>query len=359
MKKKICIIFVLFCTCLFCFAQSEKTEAFQDPKVPFRLFETRNAWNYIMLDTVTGKMWITTPSTMILEGYATETYTQTVTVKGLYLGSDITATLSSADGVFSIDKTNISKSAAVNGTDITVTWSPATAGTYSAILTLSSTGAEDEVISITGVAEAAIPTILAEYTDLEFSTMLNESQSKEIAVSGRFLSGDVTVSLIDPNHVFSVSPSTLTVMRGEEALTPLTVTFNSASEGSFTGSVTLSSVGAEDVIISLSAMANDGGTASDAYLDIAKYATIDEAGWNTAYVNKLYEFYTRYQDVEDFSKVVTINDIERKDWNLSPNRYIDYHKEDVCPYSEVLQEFKDALRAVQEAEAAFRNVINS
>ena len=238
-----------------------------------------------------------TPSTVILEGYATETYTQTVKVKGLYLGGDITATLSSADGVFSIDKNNISKSAAANGVDITVTWSPATAGTYSATLTLTSTGAEDEVISITGVAEAAIPTILAESTDLEFSTNLNESQSKEIAVSGRFLSGDVTVSLNDPSHVFSVSPSTLTAVRGEEALTPLTVTFNSASEGLFTGSVTLSSAGAEDVIISLSAMANDGGTASDAYLNIAKYATIDEAGWNTAYVNKLYE-YREYPDAE-------------------------------------------------------------
>ena len=58
MKKSLCILFLLFFSCIFCFAQSDKTEAFQDPKVPFRLFETRNNWNYIMLDTVTGKMWI-------------------------------------------------------------------------------------------------------------------------------------------------------------------------------------------------------------------------------------------------------------------------------------------------------------
>lgn len=75
-------------------------------------------------------------------------------------------------------------------------------------------------------------------------------------------------------------------------------------------------------------------------------------------VNRLYELYTGYQDLEDFSKVVTIKDIEAKDWNLSPNRYISYHKEDVRPYSEVLQEFKDALKAVQDAEAAFRIAIN-
>lgn len=75
-------------------------------------------------------------------------------------------------------------------------------------------------------------------------------------------------------------------------------------------------------------------------------------------VDSLYELYTGYQDLEDFSKVVTIKDIEAKDWNLSPNRYISYHKEDVRPYSEVLQEFKDALKAVQDAEAAFRTAIN-
>lgn len=76
-------------------------------------------------------------------------------------------------------------------------------------------------------------------------------------------------------------------------------------------------------------------------------------------VDKLYEFYTNYKDVEDYSKVVSIKDVENKDWNLSPNRYIAYHKEDVRPYSEVLQEFKDALKAVHDAETAFRNVINS
>ena len=76
-------------------------------------------------------------------------------------------------------------------------------------------------------------------------------------------------------------------------------------------------------------------------------------------VNSLYELYTNYADKEDFSKVVTLKDIEAKDWNLSPNRYIDYHKEEVRPYADVLQEFKDALLAVQKAEAEFRSIINS
>ena len=76
-------------------------------------------------------------------------------------------------------------------------------------------------------------------------------------------------------------------------------------------------------------------------------------------VDSLYELYTNYTDKEDFSKVVTLKDIEAKDWNLSPNRYIDYHKEEVRPYAEVLQEFKDAFLAVQKAEAEFRSIIIS
>ncbi|MBQ9584409.1 MAG: M6 family metalloprotease domain-containing protein [Muribaculaceae bacterium] len=44
----------------------------------------------------------------------------------------------------------------------------------------------------------------------------------------------------------------------------------------------------------MDANAVPGGTASDAYLDIANYETIDEAGWNSTYVNKPYK-YTEYQ----------------------------------------------------------------
>ena len=75
-------------------------------------------------------------------------------------------------------------------------------------------------------------------------------------------------------------------------------------------------------------------------------------------VDRLYELYLGYKDIEDFSKVVTIKDVGAKDWNLSPNRFISYHKEDIRPYEDVLQEFKDALKAVEVAEAAFRTVIS-
>lgn len=50
------ILFIFFSSLLF--AESTKAAPIQDSKVPYRLFETSNMWTFIMLDTVTGKMWL-------------------------------------------------------------------------------------------------------------------------------------------------------------------------------------------------------------------------------------------------------------------------------------------------------------
>ena len=76
-------------------------------------------------------------------------------------------------------------------------------------------------------------------------------------------------------------------------------------------------------------------------------------------VDKIYKLYTDYTDVEDFAKVVSIGDIEKKDWNLSPNRYVEYHKEEIRPYAEVLAEFRKAIEDVRRAEAEFSQLINA
>lgn len=74
-------------------------------------------------------------------------------------------------------------------------------------------------------------------------------------------------------------------------------------------------------------------------------------------VDRIYGLYNNYENVEDFSKVVTLEEIAAKDFNLSPNRYIDYHKEEVRPYAEVLAEFKAAIQAVKDAEAEFSRLM--
>lgn len=74
-------------------------------------------------------------------------------------------------------------------------------------------------------------------------------------------------------------------------------------------------------------------------------------------VNRIYELYANYEDVEDYAKVVTLDDIAAKEYNLSPNRYVDYHKEEIRPYADVLAEFKAAIQAVKDAEAEFTRLM--
>ena len=74
-------------------------------------------------------------------------------------------------------------------------------------------------------------------------------------------------------------------------------------------------------------------------------------------VDGIFQLYTDYKDVEDYAKVVTLEDVKAKEYNLSPNRYVDYHKEEVKPYAEVLAEFKAAIQAVKDAEAEFIRIM--
>lgn len=76
-------------------------------------------------------------------------------------------------------------------------------------------------------------------------------------------------------------------------------------------------------------------------------------------VDKLYKLYLNYTDVEDFSKVVTLEEIEKKDFSLSPNRYVEYHKEEIKPYAMVKSEFLAAYEELKRCEALFAELINS
>lgn len=76
-------------------------------------------------------------------------------------------------------------------------------------------------------------------------------------------------------------------------------------------------------------------------------------------IESLYQHYLDYTDKEDVSKVVTIDDIKKKDFDLSPNKYVTYHKEEIRPYSEVLEDFRSAYNRMIEAENRFKSIINA
>lgn len=230
------------------------------------------------------------------------TATGKFTVLGANLKDNVTVTLNDANNVFSIDATTITKADTEEGKDINVTFSPTTVGNYTATVTLSSSGADDVIVTLNGTATTPVPTLTVSENVLTFNADINNDDTKTITLSGHALNGDITISLTDKAGVFTVSPTTIAA--AEIANNPVvSITFNASEEATYTGALTISSEGIDDIVINLSATASDGGTASDAYLNIAKYATIDEAGWSKATygtptgVTNLYK-YTEYPDAQ-------------------------------------------------------------
>ena len=76
-------------------------------------------------------------------------------------------------------------------------------------------------------------------------------------------------------------------------------------------------------------------------------------------IDRLYELYTQYADLEDYSKVVTLSEIAAKDYSLSPNRYVEYRREAIKPYAEVKAEFIAAYDELKRCEQHFAKLINS
>lgn len=76
-------------------------------------------------------------------------------------------------------------------------------------------------------------------------------------------------------------------------------------------------------------------------------------------IDRLYQLYLDYSDIEDHSKVVSLDEIKEKSYDLSPNKYVDYHKEEIRPYNDVLNDFRSAYSRMIEAEKKFKTLINA
>ena len=231
------------------------------------------------------------PTSIEFEGYVGDTYTQTFTVTGANLEGNITIS-KQGSSYYTVSPTTITAANAANGVQVTVTYKPTATGNTNATLTLSSTNAESVTVNVTGTAQAKVPTIKVDPASLNFNANLSSTVTKTINVTGLFLTNNITVTLNDNNGVFSVTPTTITAANAANGV-PVTVSFNSANEGNFTGSLTFTSNGAETKTVQLTASAAEGGNASDPYLNIAKYATIDEVGATVSGMSKIYK-YTEY-----------------------------------------------------------------
>ncbi len=150
------------------------------------------------------------------------------------------------------------------------------------------------------------PLIVADES-LAFETTVGTPQTKTFEVLSEGLTEDITVSLTtNPDNVFSLSSTSISRTASEEGAT-VSVTFTPTVAGSYTGSVTLSSAGAEAVTVALSATATasttpdeptpsegtllyeglSGYSGSDGTSNLASdYQYLDYKGWQT--LTKIY-----------------------------------------------------------------------
>ena len=202
--------------------------------------------------------------------------TQTFNVTGENLEGNITATLTDANGVYSINATSVSVAQAETGKDITVTFSPTTAGTFTGTITLSSTNATSVTVNLSGTATT--PELMADPEELVFDVIeAGQTTTKTFDVLGADLIGNVTVTVTEGGDVFSVDPTNISIADAEEGAT-VTVTFAPAAQGTYTGMVTLSSDRAESVNVQLNA------TATKAYPDYFD-VEITSVGLTTLYLD--------------------------------------------------------------------------
>ena len=82
------------------------------------------------------------------------------------------------------------------------------------------------------------------------ATQVNSSATKTFTVNGLALTGDVTLTLNDPNHVFTINPTVISMNNAAYGAT-VTVTFSPAAVQNYNATLTLASEGAENVTVNL------------------------------------------------------------------------------------------------------------
>lgn len=219
---------------------------------------------------------IADPETLAFNAVVGDTDTKTFEVLGENLTGNVTATVTAGSNVFSVSPANVSASAAEDGATFTVTFTPTTVGTFTGTVTLASEDAESITVQLTGTA--VIPELVADPETITFETIeAGKTATATFNVLGANLIGNVTAAVTAGNEVFSVAPTTISKADAEAGKT-VTVTFAPAEQGTYTGTVTLSSDRAESVTVQLNA------TATKAYPDYFD-VTISPVGLTTLYLD--------------------------------------------------------------------------
>ena len=76
------------------------------------------------------------------------------------------------------------------------------------------------------------------------------------------------------------------------------------------------------------------------------------------HVKQIYDWYNNYQDVENYVKVASMDDLKENDFNLNIPLYVEKVIEDNLPtVEEAMSDLKDAWQANLEAEEKFKQIL--
>lgn len=170
-----------------------------------------------------------------------------IIVSGENLKGDITLTLNDTKGVFAIDVTSIAKEDAIG--EVTVTYTPkaATGEDYDeATITLTSTGADDVKVYLTGMATLPDPELTVSAETLEMGT----EPTGTFTVTGQHLTENVTLTVTEGTAAnFEISPATIIPDEEGKVSQEVTVTYKGNSTEDEYATITVKSGNASKEVL--------------------------------------------------------------------------------------------------------------
>lgn len=74
-------------------------------------------------------------------------------------------------------------------------------------------------------------------------------------------------------------------------------------------------------------------------------------------IQKVFSLYTDYKNVLEYSKIVTLKEIEDKDYTLAINNYIEKKQRETLPPAEIRRQYFEAYQAMLAAEAKMKQLL--
>ena len=165
----------------------------------------------------------------------------------------------------------------------------------------------------------ADPAIVAEES-LSFSTAAGSSQTKQLEVMSEGLTENITLTLSDANGVFSLGSNAIS--KDDEVAT-VDVTFSPTTAGNYTGTITLTSAGAETVTVQLSGTATEPSSSSNEFALVTSAVDFGEGDYIIVYSNGAMNTTVssnrlQYAEVTPTNNVITTTDATII-WHIAPS----------------------------------------